>query len=216
MRRAVVFDLDGTLCDSIGTVIATAEASFRAHGLPDPDVGLLRRAIGLPLADVLHRAARSPVPDLEALTDTYRGLYVPIAHQTERLFPGMIAALSALRDAGFPLAVATGKSHSGALAACTRLGIVAHVDAVHGILPGTPGKPDPAVLWRALGDLARAADHAVVIGDSPHDLQMARAAGAEAWAVSWGGHTPDELRHERPDAIFDRIEDVVERLLASG
>lgn len=216
MKRAVVFDLDGTLCDSIGTVVATAEASFRAHDLPAPDRHVLQRAIGLPLSEVLRLAARAPVPDLDALTETYRGLYVPIALDTERLFPGIKDALAALRRAGHPLAVATGKSHAGAIAACTRLGLVDAVDAVHGILPGTPGKPDPAVLWRALADLDRAPTEAVVVGDSPYDLQMARAAGAEAWAVTWGGHPAEELAAQGPDASFDQLDSLLARLLAGG
>jgi phosphoglycolate phosphatase len=141
---------------------------------------------------------------------------VPIALETERLFPGIPAALAALREAGHPLAVATGKAHAGAIAACTRLGIIDAVDAVHGILPGTPGKPDPAVLWRALADLKAAPQEAVVVGDSPYDLQMARAAGAAAWAVTWGSHPAVELAAQRPDASFDHLDALLARLLDNG
>lgn len=213
MKPAIVFDLDGTLADSIPTVLATAAVAFADHGLAPPDPERLRRAIGLPLAVVLQRGATGPVPDVDALTDTYRARYEPIAAVHERLFPGIEALLDALRAAGHPLAVATGKSHAGAVAACARLGLDRRVDVVHGIPPGTPGKPDPAVLLRALGDLDRPPAHAIVVGDSPHDVHMARAGGVRVIAVTWGGHDRDELAATGPDAIVDAVDALAARLL---
>lgn len=202
--RAVVLDLDGTLVDSSSCVVRCAVDALAGEGRRvEGDAAAL---IGLPLAEMLARLAPG-IDDrsLARAVERYRQAYIARAEAEEALFEGIEDLLAALVGAGLRLAIATGKSHAGALAAAGRHGLERHVEAVHGIVPGTPGKPHPAVLQRALAQLRVPADEAVVVGDTTYDLLMARAGGAAACGVTWGVHRRDRLAEARPDGLVDTL-----------
>ena len=117
--------------------------------------------------------------------------------------------LKALRKAGFKLAIATGKSQNGAERASARMGLAPLMDAIHGIVPGTPGKPDPAVLIRAMESLGVTESDCVMVGDTTFDLDLAHAVGVRTAAVSWGVHSSELLQSREPTvmvASFDALQ----------
>lgn len=204
MTRMAVFDCDGTLVDGQAAVCDAMDAAFAAAGLTLPDRNRVRRIVGLSLP----QAVRVLAPDAEAgrqaaAVDAYKASFRATREQgrlEEPLFEGIAALLHALRDNGWQLAVATGKSDRG-LAACL---------AAHGIgdmfvslqtADRHPSKPHPAMLEAALLEAAAQPGDAVMIGDTTFDIEMARAAGVRPIGVAWGYHAPAELIAAGAEAV---------------
>ncbi len=212
--RALVFDLDGTLADSTRAITATWELVLTEAGLPTGVTAGLPALIGLPLTLCFDRLLPElPTDERAALVERYRQTYGAMAEREERLFPGVEALLQETRAAGFALGVATGKSQSGAENAVRRHGLDGAFDSVHGILPGTPGKPDPAVLSRALEALGRGAERTMMIGDTLYDLSMAQALGVPFCGVSWGVHRREDLLAAGAERMCDTVEELTEVVL---
>ena len=128
----------------------------------------------------------------------YSTEYVRLAKTGERPFDGSIPLLESLSSAGFKLAIATGKSQNGADRATERMGLAPHFNSIHGIIPGTPGKPDPAVLVRAMKALGVTASESIMVGDTTFDMDLSNAVGVRPVAVDWGMHSETLLRSRDP------------------
>jgi phosphoglycolate phosphatase len=187
---AVLFDLDGTLVDSLQGIGATVDAVLAALGRPPCDKAALRRLVGAPLEAIFGALLPdATAQDCIAHADAYRARYWTSGVPHTPLFPGVADVLAACRAAGLPLAVVTTK----------RVDVATHLLEARGIAPlfsaviggdSTPHhKPHPAPALAALGALgiepARASEVAVV-GDTTFDIEMARAAGCRAIGVAWG------------------------------
>jgi phosphoglycolate phosphatase len=194
--KLIVFDVDGTLVDSQHVIVSTVRSAFEHFGLPQPTDDAIRRIVGLRLVEGLARLAPTLAADeVVALADAYRATFQArraTPDPTETLFPGVRAMLEALRDAGFQLGVATGKSRRGLLALLESHALAEFfVTLQTGDVP--PGKPHPAMLLRALDEAGVAPAEAAMIGDTTFDIAMARAAGTLPVGVAWGNHPPEEL-----------------------
>ena len=126
----------------------------------------------------------------------------------------MKALIADLSAANVALGIATGKSQYGAENAARRHELRQWIPAVHGIIPGTPGKPDPAVLVRALADLHVSAEQAVFIGDTTYDMNLAAAIGVETIGVLWGVHDAAALRGAEASHIVSTVAELRAMLLA--
>jgi phosphoglycolate phosphatase len=209
--RLAVFDVDGTLVDSQHNIVAAMRDAFLAHGLTPPAASAIRRIIGLSLLEAV--AQLLPDGDEEAcrgIAAAYKDGFVALRQRPdhhEPLFPGAAAALSALEQQGWLLAVATGKSRRGLLAMIERHQLQGNFVSLQ-TADDNPGKPHPAMLRRAIAEAGTAADLAVMIGDTSFDMQMGRAAGARAIGVAWGYHPPEDLLRagaERVVASYDEL-----------
>ena len=121
--------------------------------------------------------------------------------------------LQQLREKGFLLAIATGKSQHGAESATKRLGLQPYFDSIHGIIPGTPGKPHPAVLIRAMNALNVTSEECIMIGDTTFDLDLAHAVDVRTAAVSWGVHSIEKLQKREPSVCVHNFEELLSWLL---
>ena len=186
------------MADSTDCVVAAANAVAQAVGIPAVEDADIRQRIGEPLGPMLAALFGVSGIPLERMVADYSAAYVRLAATLERPFDGTHALLVALKEQGWKLAIATGKSHSGAQSATARMGIARHFDTIHGILPGTPGKPHPAVLQRALDALGVRAEDAIMVGDTTFDLDLSAAIGVRNVAVSWGVHSVDVLLGRSP------------------
>ena len=202
--RLAVFDCDGTLVDGQAAVCDAMDAAFAAHGLPVPDRHLVRRSVGLSLP----QAVRALVPDADealqqGLDQAYRTAFRAAREAgqlVEPLYAGVREMLDALRDDGWLLGVATGKSDRG----------LEHCLAMHGLsnhfvslqtADRHPSKPHPAMLEAALFEAGALPASAVMIGDTAYDMVMAVNAGVRALGVDWGYHTPAELTEAGAEAV---------------
>jgi phosphoglycolate phosphatase len=198
MATSIIFDLDGTLADSVPCVVKAAQTVAQAAGIFDVSDHDIRQRIGEPLGPMLAALFGVSGSSLATMIADYSAEYVSLAATMERPFDGVFTLLSHLKSRGIKLAIATGKSQSGAIRATTRMGLVPYFDSIHGILPGTPGKPDPAVLHRALEALGVSARDAIMVGDTTFDLDLSAALGVRNVAVSWGVHSVAALTARNP------------------
>jgi phosphoglycolate phosphatase len=200
-RKCIVFDLDGTLVDSLPDILASFRHGFAALGLPAPGLAEARGLIGLPLEEMYARYA----PDrVAALCAAYREHYPRHFTDTSRPFPGVPAVLAELRARGYLLAVATTKRTDMARRFVEAMGLGAALDWVQGT-DGFPHKPAPDVIHRALAALAAGAGAPVVgewmVGDTTHDVLAGRAAGLRTYALLWGTHPEALLVSASPDVL---------------
>lgn len=202
--RLAVFDCDGTLVDSQHAIVACMASAFAEEGLAAPTIADVRRIIGLPLAECMARLAPAESARHDRLVEAYKDAFFKLrqhADHQEPLFEGALSALAAVETAGWLLGVATGKSKRGLLAVLERHGLERRFITVQCGDMG-PGKPDPAMLERAMAETGVTAADTVMIGDTTFDMVMARRARVRALGVEWGYHEPDELRAAGADATI--------------
>jgi phosphoglycolate phosphatase len=194
MRRyeLIVFDWDGTLMDSAGMIVHCVQAAALDLGLEAPSDAQARHIIGLGLVDALRHAMPDLPEDRYAdLADRYRHHYLARDHELA-LFAGVDALMSRLTESGRWLGVATGKSRRGLDRALAHsgLGNLFHAtrcaDECH-------SKPHPQMLEELMDEFAVPPAATLMIGDTTHDLLMAKNAGVNAVAVDYGAHPREVL-----------------------
>jgi phosphoglycolate phosphatase len=210
---SIVFDLDGTLADTSSCIVEAAHYVSSILRLPTVEDEAIRSKIGQPLGPMLASLFSIDGRVLDQAIEEYSTEYRRLAKTDERLFNGSIPLLKAVRSAGFKLAIATGKSQQGAEHATARMGIQSWFDSIHGILPGTPGKPDPAVLIRAMNALGEPPESCIMVGDTTFDLDLAQAVGVRTAAVSWGVHSTEKLLTRNPNFMAMSFQELEQWLL---
>jgi len=202
--RLIVFDWDGTLIDSVGTIVQCIQDAARDMGLEVPAAERARHVIGLGLHDSLTHA----VPGLAAeryreFADHYRRHF--LARQDAMLlFPGVKALLEELKKDRL-LAIATGKSRRGLDRALDAEDLRRFFSDSRCADETTP-KPHPAMLLELMEALQIEKRNTLMVGDTTHDLEMARAAGVDALAVTYGAHPEDGLRACSPLGCFPSVQ----------
>jgi phosphoglycolate phosphatase len=203
--RLLVFDWDGTLMDSIGTIVACTQATIRDLELGKLPEKTIRGMIGLSLRQTIETL--SPGCD-EALfgriLDRYREHWQSTYRDMPLLFPSAGELLRDLAAAGYLLAVATGKSRRGLDYALDQTGLRAVFHATRTVDEAF-SKPHPKMLLDLLDELGVAPGDALMVGDTTHDLEMARNARTPAVGVCSGGHSREELLELEPLACLDGV-----------
>ncbi|WP_330334087.1 HAD family hydrolase [Streptomyces sp. NBC_00536] len=216
MIRLAVFDLDGTLVDSPRAIVSTFGAAFDALGVTRPADLAVRATIGLPLERAFALLLEREPADAQVAEAVrlYRKFFdtIVLPQAPGLVFPGVVEGLARLREDGVALAVATSKFHAPADALLTAAGLRASFAVVIGADEVTRPKPDPESGQVILERLAVAAEHAVMVGDTTHDLLMAKAAGMRSVAVTYGVHSAAELATAGPTWVADTFEEVVAHL----
>lgn len=200
--RAVIFDLDGTLIDSIELIVRSYEHAVLEHGLPSPGRSEWLRWLGTPLKhqfSLLVGECEDQEARVEALIRTYRAWN--LAHHDELVKPyrGVTEAVARLAADGRTMGIVTSKMRASAQRGMQHVGLDPQwFQCVVGLEDTTRHKPDPAPLLLALEQLGVAPEHAIYVGDSPHDAACAHAAGATAIAVRWGPFQHEHFAHLAP------------------
>ena len=189
----IVFDWDGTLIDSAGTITDCIQEAAREMGLPVPDRETASHVIGLGLNDSLRRAVPTlPSEKYIDFVERYRKHFFA-REDSMQLFPGVRELLSRLNERGHWLAVATGKSRPGLERALGASGLGRHFAATR-CGDETNPKPHPAMLLELMRELEIEPASSLMIGDTSHDLEMAKSAGVAAIGVTYGAHPEQALR----------------------
>ena len=213
--KLIVFDWDGTLCDSTVIIAEAIQDACRDLGEPVPDMQSARFVIGLGLADAMRTVAPGlPVRRHSELAAHYRQHY--LAREDDiPLFPGAVELLEELDASAYFLAVATGKTRAGLNRVLAKNGLATRFHATRCADEGLP-KPHPDMLLHLMDRLAAAPHETLMIGDTTHDMELARNAGASALAVTYGAHTLAGLAGVSPLATVASIAELATWLRANA
>jgi len=189
----LVFDWDGTLSDSLGFIVAAMQSAIADADLPQRDGEEIRGLIGLGLEEVGRRLFPGlPAAGVERLAEAYRSRWRAIPPASVPLLPGATDLLPELYDRGYSIAIATGKGRRGLDVAMLHSGIGRYVHASR-CADEAPSKPHPQMLLELMQLFDAPPDRTLMIGDSEHDLLMARNAGTPAVALNHGRANPGPL-----------------------
>jgi len=209
--RLIIFDWDGTLMDSETQIVNSLFGAINDMQLEKRSAEQCRNIIGLGLREAID--ALYPGRDdafLQQFVEHYRHHWFDISHCSE-LFPGARETLQLLKEAGFLLAVATGKGRVGLERVLRHTGMEGLFDATR-CSDETRSKPHPQMLQEILQELGVEAHQALMVGDTEYDLQMARQAGLYPVAVSYGVHARQRLMQQQPLTCLDNISELVDWL----
>jgi phosphoglycolate phosphatase len=192
-----VFDWDGTLFDSTMLIVRCIQAACRDINVAVPSDEAAAYVIGLGLHDALQHAVPGLSPErYPELGGRYRHHYVASQHELV-LFDGTLAMLTALKERGHLLAVATGKGRKGLDDALAHAQLQGMFDSTR-TADQTASKPHPLMLLQLMDELRTPPDRTLMIGDTTHDLQLAQNAGTPRVAVSYGAHGTEAFAKHEP------------------
>ena len=220
--KAVLFDLDGTLLDTVLDLHAAANGMLRDLGRPEVVIEDIRAYVGRGIPNLVKRilagnleAADDPAPPPDAALASFKRHYAVVNGLASKPFPGVMEGLKALKATGLPLGVITNKAvaFTGPLLERTGLAPFMSVAVSGDQLPRA--KPDPMpVIW-ACGRLGVSPADTVLIGDSINDFKAGRAAGCKVFLVPYGYNEGRDVRGLECDAIVATIE-AAARLIATA
>jgi len=220
--RFAIFDCDGTLVDSVHSIVEAMSHAWTAEGLGTPPSGTqVRAVVGLQLVEAIGRLhPEGETGDHERLAEHYKSAFFDIRNRPdhhEPLYAGTKEVLDLLDSAGVLLGVATGKSRRGLQVTLERHGLLDRFVSLKTSDDG-PGKPNPAILLDAMSELGVEAENTVMIGDTVFDMTMASNAKVAAIGVGWGYHDVGELKSagaERVLSSFHELEDALRSIWGS-
>ena len=209
--KVIVFDWDGTLMDSEAAIVAAMSEAYRDERIPAPPYGTIRAIIGLGLTEGI--SLLTPELSNESIArveENYRRQYIA-QRSVPLLFPRVRSTLIELRQSGYFLAVATGKSASGLQRAIdqTELDDLFVTTRTADL---TEPKPSPTMLYEIMRELDAEPQETLMIGDTEYDLAMAQSAGTHRAGVSYGTHSVGRLLPYDPAFVLDHFGDLPSKL----
>ncbi|MDH2435188.1 HAD-IA family hydrolase [Pokkaliibacter sp. MBI-7] len=209
MYKLIIFDWDGTLIDSAQRITQCMLRAAKDAGLAQPSASQIRELIGLGLPEMVEALFPGISPQSNQYFRTiYSHHFFDADQQPSPTFPHVRETLTALREASYSLAVATGKSRRGLDRGMQNTGLGEYFSASR-CADETASKPHPQMLFELLEHYGVQASDALLVGDTSFDLQMAQAAGIDSTAVLYGVHGAERLEPFAPKAFFTSIRDIV-------
>ena len=207
---AVVFDLDGTLADTLADIGGAVNHALASVGMPTHGAESYRHWVGHGWFNLVRQAAGPSAEDRHGqLVEVSWAYYQDHLTDHTRLYDGVQAVLDELAARGVPMAVLTNKPHHLAVAIVERLGCADRFVAVQGAQGDDLKKPQRAISLRVLDALAAAPQHTYMVGDSEVDVETADQAGMISASVSWGFRSRDELVQAGARHVLDRVDQIL-------
>ncbi len=205
--KCILFDMDGTLVDTIDLILRSFHETFRLAGLPDPQDAELLALIGKPL----YIQMKGFDPDnADQLCATYQAQYESFHDATAREFPGVKDVLTELVRRGYRLGVVTSKRRATARPGLAHFGLDGFFEVIITANDTDRHKPEPEPLLAALDRLGCRVEEAAYVGDSTYDVDCAKAAGVLSVAVLWGPFSRQVLAAHDPDVILETPGELLE------
>jgi phosphoglycolate phosphatase len=199
MLKLVIFDWDGTLCDSVARIASCIQLAAAENQMDVPSTQAAADIIGLGLPEATNRLFPGISKEQATIfTASYSAQFRAQDSVPSQFFEGVDETLAQLRANGYLLAVATGKSRAGLDRILAALGMTHFFDASR-CADETLSKPNPLMINELLHELSVSPDEAVMVGDTEFDLDMAQRAGVRSIAMTYGAHSEKRL------AVFDPI-----------
>ena len=211
-RKGVIFDLDGTLIDTLGDIAASMNKALEKHGFPALDTAAYKDKVGWGL----RRLASLCLPQdaqhddiVTAIAEDATQFYVetPLEHTT--VYPGILVLIAELKRRKIKTAVLTNKNDPTTQIVVSSLFPQGSFDIVQGELNGKPRKPDPASVWDLLVELKLTPSDVIFAGDSEVDIETAVTSGCFPLGVSWGYRSRETILNAGARHIIDKPEELL-------
>lgn len=203
----VLFDLDGTLIDSVQLILDSYHHTLAVHRQPPRTDDYWLAGLGTPLRVQFQAWAHDP-ERLDAMVATYREYNLTHHDAMVTAYPGIVEGVLAIKRAGYRTGLVTSKNKPGALKGLRLVGLGEAMELIVGAEDVAHPKPHPEPLQLALRQLGEPAGSALYVGDSVHDMESGRAAGVMTGAVLWGPFRRHQLARTRPDYWFESPSDL--------
>ena len=203
----ILFDLDGTLLDSIRLIRESARYAFTKLGRDCPPDSEWLSGVGIPLVTMFGRYARDEA-DCAALIAAYREYQLPNHDRLISSYGSARDIVERLQRTGHEIAIVTSKSEALSYRGLARIGLARFVDTVVGCDVSSRHKPDPEPVQIALRRLDCQPENAIFVGDSIHDLLAGNAAGVRTVAALWGAFSRADLEPGEPNAWLTDISEL--------
>ncbi len=199
-----IFDLDGTLLDTLPDLVELTNTTLREYNFPVRTTEEIQSFVGDGARALIRRALPKTASeeDVLAVLNRWQELYPTVGIALTRPYPGVVETLHELKQRGVNLGILSNKFDAGVEAAVNRY-MPNIFDAVHGESENYPRKPDPAGLLRMMDEMNVNPDHTLYVGDSSGDITTAHQADLFALGVTWGYHDGESLKEAGADAIIN-------------
>lgn len=204
----VLFDLDGTLIDSVRLILDSYHHTLAAHGFPAMSDEHWLAGLGTPLRVQFRHWSDDPAR-LAALIATYREYNLTHHDRMVTAYPDVVPMVLAIRAAGFRTGLVTSKNRPGAVRGLALVGLADAMELIVGADEVQNPKPHPEPIQFALRQLGEDPERAIYVGDSIHDMESGRAAGTRTGAVLWGPFGRSHLESATPDYWLERPTDLL-------
>jgi phosphoglycolate phosphatase len=217
--QAVLFDLDGTLLETVPDLAEAANRMLASMGRPALPVELIATFVGRGIGRLVERVltgSREGRPEAAVVKPAqalFEGFYAEESGRRSTPYPGVNAALARLHEAGVPMAVVTNKAAAFTRPLLAATGLLPYFSSVVSGDTLQWKKPDPRPVLHACEALCIAPAHALFVGDSVHDVEAARGAGCEVWCVPYGYNEGQPIAESGCDRMVSGLEEVVDRVL---
>ena len=213
--KLVIFDLDGTLLDTIGDLAASCNHTLEQFGHPTHPIEAYPMFVGNGIAKLVERSLPSECRTAEYVervrvefVNYYKKHIADFSHP----YDGVPELLNQLEEKGVQLAVASNKFHEGTLSLIDRFFGCERFAAVYGQRAGVPIKPDPTIVEQIVSKVGVARDEVLYVGDSGVDMRTALAAGVRSVGVTWGFRSREELVETGATHLVDRADEILKLL----
>lgn len=211
-KGLIIFDFDGTLGDTRRNIVRTMQMTINELQLPSRSEDECSSTIGLPLAECFRKLFPYIQDELiPRCAETYRRFFnenlkiiQPVA------FPGVVETLSALKEQGYMLTIASSRSRNSLIELTRDMGITDSISYLIGADDVEKAKPNPEPVLKTLTAMCFAPTQTLVVGDMAVDILMGINAGAKTCGVTWGNGSREELEKAGANYIIDKIEDILD------
>lgn len=204
MYKALIFDLDGTIADTLPAILVALNATMRHFGYPEHDIPALRSFINNGARKLITRAmpeSERTEAQIDAVLTFYDAAYTESYLQTDTTYPGIDTAIAELSARGYRIGVLSNKQDYMVKGLCAQL-LPGLVEVAYGQRKGYPTKPDPTVPLAVAAELGAAPHEVAFIGDSDVDIKTALNAGFSPIGVAWGYRPAQLLREIGAEAVL--------------
>lgn len=214
MIKAIIFDLDGTLLDTLTDIMESVNQVLEKYSFPTHDLQSYKYFIGNGIEVLTQKAFPQQIPEnefegyLKEVTEEYA------KRQTLRTRPydGIMEMLNELNSLGIKLTILSNKPHEFTVPTVQHFFSEIKFEIVFGARKEIPRKPAPDAVYEILNILSLSKDECLYVGDTPTDMLTAKAAGVDAIGVSWGFRTIEELNGAGAKRILNRPQDILDLL----
>ncbi len=216
MKKLLIFDLDGTLADTLSTLTESMNSVLSEFSFPLVNDAHICRSIGNGMLMLCRRCVPAEYYDDESVympfLEKYKEAYARNYLDIDEPYEGLIEVIAELKSRGYTVASLSNKPHRYTVDIVEKLFGKGTFADVRGMIEGVPTKPDPTSFLDIAGKLGFSADNTVMIGDSEPDINVANNAGSECITVSWGYRTREQLESAGAKTIIDHPHELLEIL----